>query len=77
MDGVNVQACGQLRTDIPGKRSGDKIYIDTLPLNHTDGAIGLLRRGVELYCLRRLTLIEKRRGELKLPKTTRGDIQRH
>jgi hypothetical protein len=59
--------------DIPAK-SGDKIYIDTIPLNHTDGAIGLLRRGVELYCLRRLTLIEKRRGELKLPKTTRGDI---
>jgi hypothetical protein len=60
--------------DIPAK-SGDKIYIDTLPLQHTDGAIGLLRRGVELYCLRRLTLIEKKRGELKLPKTTRGDIK--
>jgi hypothetical protein len=30
---------------------------------------------VELYCLRRLTLIEKKRGELKLPKTTRGDIK--
>jgi hypothetical protein len=60
--------------DIPAK-SGDKIYIDILPLNHTDDAIELLRRGVELYCLRRLTLIEKRRGELKLPKTTRGDIK--
>ena len=60
--------------DIPAK-SGDKIYIDTIPLNHTDGAIGLLRRGVELYCLRRLTLIEKKREELKLPKTTRGDIK--
>jgi hypothetical protein len=60
--------------DIPAK-SGDKIYIDILPLNHTDDAIGLLRRGVELYCLRRLTLVEKKRGELKLPKTTRGDIK--
>jgi hypothetical protein len=60
--------------DIPAK-SGDKIYIDTIPLVHTDDAIGLLRRGVELYCLRRLTLIEKKRGELKLPKTTRGDIK--
>jgi hypothetical protein len=60
--------------DIPAK-SGDKIYIDTIPLVHTDGAIGLLRRGVELYCLRRLTLVEKKRGELKLPKTTRGDIK--
>jgi hypothetical protein len=61
-------------TDIPA-REKDKIYIDTLPLQHTDGAIGLLRRGVELYCLRRLTLVEKKRGELKLPKTTRGDIK--
>jgi hypothetical protein len=60
--------------DIPAK-SGDKIYIDTIPLVHTDDAIGLLRRGVELYCLRRLTLIEKKREELKLPKTTRGDIK--
>jgi hypothetical protein len=60
--------------DIPAK-SGDKMYIDTIPLVHTDDAIGLLRRGVELYCLRRLTLIEKKRGELKLPKTTRGDIK--
>jgi hypothetical protein len=60
--------------DIPAK-SGDKIYIDTIPLQHTDDAIGLLRRGVELYCLRRLTLIEKKREELKLPKTTRGDIK--
>jgi hypothetical protein len=60
--------------DIPAK-SGDKIYIDILPLNHTDDAIGLLRRGVELYCLRRLTLVEKKREELKLPKTTRGDIR--
>jgi hypothetical protein len=60
--------------DLPAK-SDDKIYIDTIPLNHTDGAIELLRRGVELYCLRRLTLVEKKRGELKLPKTTRGDIK--
>jgi hypothetical protein len=51
------------------------VFVDVLPLQHTDDAIGLLRRGVELYCLRRLTLIEKKRGELKLPKTTRGDIK--
>jgi hypothetical protein len=60
--------------DIPAK-SGDKMYIDTIPLVHTDDAIGLLRRGVDIYCLRRLTLIEKKREELKLPKTTRGDIK--
>jgi hypothetical protein len=73
MDGITFRHVDSF-TDIPA-REGDKIYIDTLPLQHTDGAIGLLRRGVELYCLRRLTLVEKKRGELKLPKTTRGDIR--
>jgi hypothetical protein len=72
-DGVTFRHVDSFE-DIPAK-SGDKIYIDTLPLQHTDGAIGLLRRGVELYCLRRLTLVEKRREELKLSKTTRGDIK--
>jgi hypothetical protein len=72
-DGVTFKHVDSFE-DIPAK-SGDKIYIDTLPLRHTDGAIELLRRGVELYCLRRLTLIEKKREELKLPKTTRGDIK--
>jgi hypothetical protein len=60
--------------EIPVK-AGDKVFVDVLPLQHTDGAVELLRCGVELYCLRRLTLIEKRREELKLPKTTRGDIK--
>jgi hypothetical protein len=72
-DGVTFKSVDSFG-DIPAK-SDDKIYIDTIPLNHTDGAIELLRRGVELYCLRRLTLIEKKREELKLPKTTRGDIK--
>jgi hypothetical protein len=60
--------------EIPVK-AGDRVFVDVIPLNHTDDAIGLLRRGVELYCLRRLTLVEKKRGELKLSKTTRGDIK--
>jgi hypothetical protein len=54
---------------------GDKLFMDTLPPQHTDGAIELLRRGVEVYCLRRLTLLKKMRGEHKLPKTARGDIK--
>jgi len=72
-DGVTFRHVDRFE-DIPAK-SGDKLYIDILPLQHTDGAIELLRCGVELYCLRRLTLIEKKREELKLPKTTRGDIK--
>jgi hypothetical protein len=54
---------------------GDKLFMDTLPPQHTDGAIELLRRGVEVYYLRRLTLLEKVRGEHKLPKSARGDIK--
>jgi hypothetical protein len=54
---------------------GDKLFMDTIPPQHTDGAIELLRRGVEVYYLRRLTLFKKVRGEHKLPKSTRGDIR--
>jgi hypothetical protein len=54
---------------------GDKLFMDTLPPQHTDGAIELLRRGVEVYYLRRLTLIEKVRREHRLPKSARGDIK--
>jgi len=54
---------------------GDKLFMDTIPPQHTDGAIELLRRGVEVYYLRRLTLLEKIRGEHKLPKSSRGDIK--
>jgi hypothetical protein len=49
--------------------------MDTIPPQHTDGAIGLLGRGVEVYYLGRLTLIEKMRKEHKLPKSARGDIK--
>jgi hypothetical protein len=54
---------------------GDKLFMDTLPPQHTDGAIELLRRGVEVYYLRRLTLLKKMRREHKLPKSARGDIR--
>jgi hypothetical protein len=54
---------------------GDELFMDTLPPQHTDGSIELLRKGVEVNYLRRLTLIGKTRREHKLPKTTRGDIR--
>jgi hypothetical protein len=60
--------------EIPAK-PGDQIFMDTLPVQHTDGVIELLGRGVGVYYLRRLMLIEKIRGELRLPKNTRGDIR--
>jgi hypothetical protein len=60
--------------EIPAE-PGDKLFMDTIPPQHTDGAIELLRRGVEVYYLRRLTLLRKMRGEHKLPKSARGDIK--
>jgi hypothetical protein len=38
---------------------GDRLFMDTIPPQHTEGAIELLRKGVEVNYLRRLTLIEK------------------
>ncbi|GBC70678.1 hypothetical protein HRbin02_00446 [Candidatus Calditenuaceae archaeon HR02] len=49
--------------------------MDVIPVVHTDGFIGLLRRGVEVYCLRRLTLIEEMRRRLGIPKSGRGDVK--
>ena len=54
---------------------GDRLFMDTLPPQHTEGAIELLRKGVEVNYLRRLTLLEKARKELRLPKSARGDIK--
>jgi len=73
VDGITFKNVDRF-AEIPAT-SGDKVCMDTLPLNHTDDAIELLRRGVEIYCLRRLTLIKERREELKLPKTVKGDIK--
>jgi hypothetical protein len=53
----------------------DKLFMDTLPPQHMDGAIELLGRRVEVYSLRRLTLPEKMRSKYKLPKSNRGDIK--
>ncbi len=60
--------------DIPAK-AGDRVYVDTIPVEHTDEMINLLRRGVEIYCVRRLTLIARRREELGLPKSERNDVK--
>ena len=61
--------------DIPAV-AGDKVFVDTIPLQHTDGVIELLRRGVEVYYLRRTTLVARKREELRLvSKTARNDIK--
>jgi hypothetical protein len=72
-DGVKFRHVDSF-AEIPAK-AGDMVFVDTIPLSHTDGVIELLRRGVEVYYLRRLTIQKMKRDELKLPKTTRGDIK--
>jgi hypothetical protein len=72
-DGITFRHTDRF-AEIPAT-TGDKVFVDTLPLNHTDDAMELLRHGVEIYCLRRLTLIKERREKLGLPKTVRGDIK--
>jgi len=72
-DGVSFRHVDSF-ADVPA-REGDALFVDTLPLQHTDGVIELLRRGVEVYYLRRLTLLAKRREELRLPKTARNDVK--
>jgi len=72
-DGVTFRHVDSF-AEIPAK-AGDMVFVDTIPLQHTDGVIELLRRGVEVYYLRRLTIQKRKRDELKLPKTTRGDIK--
>jgi hypothetical protein len=54
---------------------GDRLFMDTIPPQHTEGAIELLRKWVEVNYLRRLTLLKRMRREHKLPKTARGDIK--
>jgi hypothetical protein len=72
-DGVTFRHVDSF-AEIPAK-AGDKVFVDVIPLQHTDGMIELLRRGVQVYYLRRLTVQKRKRDELKLPKTTRGDIK--
>jgi len=61
--------------DIPAD-AGDRVFVDVLPLHHTDGAIELLKRGVEVYYLRRTSLIAKKREELRLSsKSAKSDVK--
>jgi hypothetical protein len=72
-DGITFKHIDRLG-EIPAG-PGDKLFMDTLPVQHTDGTIELLGGVVEVYYLRRLTLIEKIRREYKLPRSARGDIK--
>jgi hypothetical protein len=72
-DGVTFRHVDSF-TDIPAT-AGDTVFVDAIPLQHTDGLVELLRRGVEVYYLRRLTLQKRKREEHRFPKTAKGDIK--
>jgi hypothetical protein len=72
-DGVTFRHVDSF-TDIPAT-AGDTVFVDAIPLQHTDGLVELLRRGVEVYYLRRLTLQKREREEHRFPKTAKGDIK--
>ncbi|MEM4341685.1 MAG: hypothetical protein QXH32_01905 [Candidatus Caldarchaeum sp.] len=55
---------------------GDKVFVDTIPIIHTDGFMELLRRGAEVYYLRRLSMIEAVRQRLNIKsKSAKSDIR--
>ncbi|BAJ49988.1 hypothetical protein CSUB_C0125 [Candidatus Caldarchaeum subterraneum] len=55
---------------------GDEVFVDVIPVVHTDGFVELLRRGAEVYYLRRLTLIKKMRDKLGITsKSARADVK--
>jgi hypothetical protein len=72
-DGVTFRHVDSF-TDIPAT-AGDIVFVDAIPLQHTDGLVELLRRGVEVYYLRRLTIQKRKREEYRFPKTAKGDIK--
>ncbi|MEM4273277.1 MAG: hypothetical protein QW420_02840 [Candidatus Caldarchaeum sp.] len=62
-------------TKIPAE-AGDQVFVDTIPIMHTDGFIELLKRGVEVYYLRRLTLIKATRQKMGITsKSAKTDIK--
>jgi hypothetical protein len=60
--------------DIPAE-AGDELYVDVIPIELTDEFVEVLRRGVRVYHLRRLTMLRQKREELRLSKTARNDLR--
>jgi len=73
-DGVEFGKAERL-ADIPIK-AGCELYVDVVPVELTDQFIELLRRGVRVFYLRRLTLLKKMYEKLQMKsKTSRNDLR--
>ncbi|MEM0482119.1 MAG: hypothetical protein QXM16_04425 [Nitrososphaerota archaeon] len=73
VDGINFAKTCKI-ADIPAEH-GDELYVDTIPVELTEEFVEVLRRGVKILYLRRLTMLAKKRKELQLPKTSRNDVR--
>ncbi|MEM2238647.1 MAG: hypothetical protein QXR26_07010 [Candidatus Caldarchaeum sp.] len=74
VDGENFNKATKI-TDIPAEH-GDELYVDTVPVELTDGFIEVLRRGVRVFYLRRLTLFKLMYERLGIKtKNAKNDIK--
>ncbi|MEM2225668.1 MAG: hypothetical protein QXI60_11235 [Thermofilaceae archaeon] len=73
VDGENFHKACKI-TDIPVEH-GDELYVDTVPVELTDEFIEVLRRGVKVLYLRRMSVMAKKREQLGISKTARNDVR--
>ncbi|GBC68919.1 hypothetical protein HRbin01_00607 [archaeon HR01] len=74
VDGVEFSKAEKI-ADIPAK-VGDELYVDVIPIELADEFIELLRRGVRVFYLRRLTMLKKIYERLQMKsKTSRNDLR--
>ncbi|MEM2484128.1 MAG: hypothetical protein QXR26_04310 [Candidatus Caldarchaeum sp.] len=74
IDGENFSRVRRI-TDIPAE-AGDELYVDTVPVELTDGFIEVLRRGVRVFYLRRLTLFNLMYERLGIKtKSAKNDVR--
>ena len=74
VDGENFNKATKI-TDIPAEH-GDELYVDTVPVELTDEFIEVLRRGVRVFYLRRLTLFNLMYERLGIKtKSAKNDVR--
>ncbi|MEM2042900.1 MAG: hypothetical protein QW410_06090 [Nitrososphaerota archaeon] len=73
VDGKNFK-----HTDDPAEilaKPGDQIFVDVIPVVHTNAFIELLKRDVEVYYLRRVRMVKEVREKLGMSKSAKNDIK--
>lgn len=74
VDGESFSKAGRI-TEIPVE-AGDELFVDTVPVELTDEFVDILRRGVKVYYLRRLTLFKKLYEKLGIKtKSSKNDVR--